>query len=39
MFSHVMIGTNDPPRATAFYDALLGTLGVGPGFVDGHRVF
>ena len=39
MFSHVMIGTNDLPRAKAFYDALLGTLGVGPGFVDGHRVF
>jgi catechol 2,3-dioxygenase-like lactoylglutathione lyase family enzyme len=39
MFSHVMIGTNDLPRAKAFYDALLGTLGVAPGFVDRHRVF
>jgi len=39
MFSHVMIGTNDLPRAKAFYDALLATIGVGPGHVDGHRVF
>lgn len=28
MFNHVMIGTNDLQRAQAFYDALLGTLGV-----------
>lgn len=39
MFSHVMVGTNDLDRAKAFYDAVLGTLGVKPGFVDGHRVF
>lgn len=39
MFSHVMVGTNDLPRAKGFYDALLGALGVAPGFVDGHRVF
>ena len=39
MFSHVMIGTNDLDRAKAFYDAVLGTLGVPPGFVDRHRVF
>jgi catechol 2,3-dioxygenase-like lactoylglutathione lyase family enzyme len=39
MFSHVMIGTNDLERAKAFYDAVLGTLGVSPGMVDGHRVF
>jgi catechol 2,3-dioxygenase-like lactoylglutathione lyase family enzyme len=26
MFSHVMIGTNDPEQAKSFYDALLGTL-------------
>jgi catechol 2,3-dioxygenase-like lactoylglutathione lyase family enzyme len=39
MFSHVMIGTNDLPRAKAFYDAVLGTLGVAPGGVDRHRVF
>ena len=39
MFSHVMVGTNDLERARKFYDAVLGTLGVRPGFVDGHRVF
>jgi catechol 2,3-dioxygenase-like lactoylglutathione lyase family enzyme len=39
MFSHVMIGTNDLDRAKAFYDAVLGTLGVPPGTVDRHRVF
>jgi catechol 2,3-dioxygenase-like lactoylglutathione lyase family enzyme len=39
MFSHVMIGTNDLERAKAFYDKLLGTLGVPPGRVDRHRVF
>ncbi|MGY3609102.1 VOC family protein [Bradyrhizobium sp. Leo121] len=39
MFSHVMIGTNDLDKSKAFYDALLGTLGVRPGFVDRHRVF
>jgi len=39
MFSHVMIGTNDLVRAKAFYDKLLGTLGIAPGQVDRHRVF
>lgn len=39
MFSHVMVGTNDLDRSKAFYDALLGTLDVRPGFVDRHRVF
>ncbi len=39
MFSHIMIGTNDLERAKAFYDALLGTLGVPSGFVDRHRIF
>ncbi len=39
MFSHVMIGTNDLQKSKAFYDAVLGTLGVKPGFVDRHRVF
>jgi len=39
MFSHIMIGTNDLERSKAFYDALLGTLGVPPAFVDGHRIF
>lgn len=39
MFSHIMIGTNDLDRAKAFYDKVLGALGVAPGFVDRHRVF
>lgn len=39
MFSHVMIGANDLDKSKAFYDALLGTIGVGPGFVDRHRIF
>jgi catechol 2,3-dioxygenase-like lactoylglutathione lyase family enzyme len=39
MFSHVMIGTNNLDRSKAFYDALLGTLGVPPGAVDRHRIF
>ena len=39
MFSHIMIGTSDLDRAKTFYDAVLGTLGVPPGFVDRHRVF
>jgi catechol 2,3-dioxygenase-like lactoylglutathione lyase family enzyme len=34
-----MIGTNNLERAKAFYDVLLGTLGVPPGFLDRHRIF
>jgi catechol 2,3-dioxygenase-like lactoylglutathione lyase family enzyme len=34
-----MLGTNDLDRAKTFYDAVLGTLGVAPGFVDRHRIF
>ena len=32
MFSHVMIGSNDIERSKTFYDAVLGTLGVGEPF-------
>ena len=39
MFSHIMIGTNDLPRAKAFYDALLATLDIPPALVDRHRIF
>ena len=39
MFSHIMIGTNDLRKAKAFYDPLLGALGVPPARVDGHRIF
>jgi catechol 2,3-dioxygenase-like lactoylglutathione lyase family enzyme len=36
LFSHVMIGTNDVEKAKAFYDKVLGTLGISPGHVDHH---
>lgn len=39
MFSHVMVGSSDLERSKKFYDAVLGTLGIAPGFVDRHRVF
>ncbi len=39
MFSHIMIGTNNLEKSKAFYDALLGTLGVPAGAVDRHRIF
>jgi catechol 2,3-dioxygenase-like lactoylglutathione lyase family enzyme len=39
MFSHVMVGTNDLEKAKVFYDSLLGTLGVRPAKLDGHRIF
>jgi catechol 2,3-dioxygenase-like lactoylglutathione lyase family enzyme len=39
MFSHVMVGSNDLERSRAFYDALLGTLGIPPGFRDKNRFF
>ncbi len=43
MFSHIMLGTNDIVRSKAFYDSVLGALGVAPGFEDKHpdkhRVF
>jgi catechol 2,3-dioxygenase-like lactoylglutathione lyase family enzyme len=37
MFSHVMVGTDDVDRSKTFYDAVLATLDVKPGFVDGGR--
>ncbi|MFI4936310.1 MAG: VOC family protein [Caulobacterales bacterium] len=39
MFSHIMVGTNDLDRAKAFYDALLGAIGIPPAMVDRHRIF
>jgi catechol 2,3-dioxygenase-like lactoylglutathione lyase family enzyme len=40
MFSHVMIGSNDLDASRRFYDAVLGTLGLGPGVTDEKgRVF
>lgn len=40
MFSHVMVGSNDLDASKKFYDAVLGTLGIGPGFTDDKgRIF
>ena len=39
MFSHVMVGVNDLEKSKKFYDALLGTIGVGPGFANKARYF
>ncbi|MFP6806818.1 MAG: VOC family protein [Pseudomonadales bacterium] len=34
MFSHIMIGANDVQEAKKFYDAVLGAMGHGSGFMD-----
>jgi catechol 2,3-dioxygenase-like lactoylglutathione lyase family enzyme len=39
MFSHVMVGAADIDKSKKFYDAVLGTLGVGPGSANGTRFF
>ena len=39
MFSHVMFGVNDLEKSKTFYDALLGTLGIGPGVANNKRYF
>jgi catechol 2,3-dioxygenase-like lactoylglutathione lyase family enzyme len=39
MFSHVMFGVNDLERSKKFYDALLGTLGIGQGVANAKRYF
>ena len=39
MFSHVMLGVNDLEKSRKFYDAVLGTLGIGPGFANKSRYF
>ena len=39
MFSHIMIGTNNLDKAKAFYDKVLGALGVPGHFQDRHRIF
>ena len=40
MFSHVMVGADDIEKAKAFYDNVLGALGVPPGNIDPRgRVF
>ena len=30
MFTHVMVGSNDPERSRSFYDKVLGALGLAP---------
>ena len=35
MFNHVLLGVNDLEVSKKFYDALLGTLGIGPGVATG----
>lgn len=39
MFSHVMLGVNDLAVSSKFYDAVLGTLGIGPGVANRNRFF
>ena len=39
MFSHVMLGVNDLEVSKKFYDALLGTLGIGPAVANRNRYF
>ena len=39
MFSHVMVGVNDLEASRKFYDAILGTLGIGPGGANNNRYF
>ena len=39
MFSHVMLGVNNLEASKKFYDALLGTLGIGPGVANRNRYF
>ncbi|MBC7986194.1 MAG: VOC family protein, partial [Sphingomonadaceae bacterium] len=34
MFSHVMLGADDPAAVKPFYDATLGALGAQPGMID-----
>ncbi len=36
MFSHVMVGANDLEASKKFYDAVLGTLGIGPGVINNN---
>jgi catechol 2,3-dioxygenase-like lactoylglutathione lyase family enzyme len=36
MFPHIMVGTDDVEKAKAFYDKVLGTLGVPPGSIERH---
>ena len=39
MFSHVMLGVSDLDVSKKFYDALFGTLVIGPGVANKNRYF
>lgn len=40
MYSHIMVGANSIEESKAFYDAVLGALGIAPGIIDDKgRVF
>ncbi len=39
MFSHIMLGVSDLTRSKTFYDAVLATVGVGPGMANNNRFF
>ena len=39
MFSHVMLGVSDIEASKKFYDAVLGTIGIGPGVDNNGRYF
>ena len=39
MFTHVVVGSNDLDRAQAFYDAVMGELGIGAGLRMEDRIF
>jgi catechol 2,3-dioxygenase-like lactoylglutathione lyase family enzyme len=39
MFSHVIVGVNNLETSKKFYDATLGTLGIGPGVANKNRYF
>ena len=39
MFSHVMLGVSDLEASKKFYDAVLGTIGIGPGVDNQGRYF
>ncbi|MGF1561469.1 MAG: VOC family protein [Geminicoccaceae bacterium] len=38
ILSHVSLGTNDVPRAAAFYDAVLGAMGIGRVMEHGEAI-
>lgn len=39
MFSHVILGVNNLETSKKFYDAMLGTLGLGPGVASVKRYY